>query len=323
MIARESFDSLSSYWKTPDNNLEWNSVFVLPIWLKAWWQCCRTDAELYLTSVRHNADIIGIAPLQVKDKKAMFIGSTDTCDYMDFIIAPGRESEFFNALVDDLKQKGVNHLDLGHLRADSKALVSLVPVARSRGYEVSCYQDTVSLEMDLPPAWEEYLGLLTAKQRHEIRRKLRRLGEMGNFNYRSIEDRDEVHDFMDTFLKLFAESREDKATFLTTQMKSFFRSIADIMADAKLLRLGILELDKIPAAAVICFDYNDTVHLFNSGYAPEYGYLSVGILSKALCIKDSIERGRKKFDFLKGAEIYKYHLGGREIPLYCCQITIK
>ena len=38
----------------------------------------------------------------------------------------------------------------------------------------------------------------------------------------------------------------------------------------------------------------------------------------------AIEYGKikKRFDFLKGAESYKYHLGGREVPIYRCQITI-
>jgi len=55
---------------------------------------------------------------------------------------------------------------------------------------------------------------------------------------------------------------------------------------------------------------------------PEYNYLSAGLLSKVLAIKESIAKGRKKFDFLKGEEIYKHHLGGKEIPLFRCQISI-
>jgi CelD/BcsL family acetyltransferase involved in cellulose biosynthesis len=128
---------------------------------------------------------------------------------------------------------------------------------------------------------------------------------------------------MDTFLKMFTGSRQDKATFMTAQMESFFRLLADTMARNRLLRLGVLELDAKPAAMIMCFDYNDCVYLYNSGYDPEYNYLSVGLLSKALAIKDSIQRGRKRFDFLKGAEAYKYHLGGREVPIYRCQINMK
>ena len=110
---------------------------------------------------------------------------------------------------------------------------------------------------------------------------------------------------------------------MNAQRESFFKSLAKAMAQAQLLRLGILELDALPIAVVMCFDYNDTVYLYNSGYDPTYGSLSVGLISKILSIKDSIGRGRRKFDFLKGAEDYKYRLGGKEIPLHGCQIRLK
>ncbi len=179
------------------------------------------------------------------------------------------------------------------------------------------------MELDLPSTWDEYLAMLDRKQRHEVRRKLRRLEAAGNVDYHVVEDSAAVHEVMDIFLKLFSESREDKATFMTAQMESFFRSLADSMAEAGLLKVGILELDTLPVAMVMCFDYNNCVYLYNSGYDPQYRSLSVGLLSKVLHIKDSIQRGRKRFDFLKGGEPYKYHLGGRDTPLHSCQITIR
>jgi hypothetical protein len=65
------------------------------------------------------------------------------------------------------------------------------------------------------------------------------------------------------------------------------------------------------------------VFLYNNGYDPKYSFLSVGLISKVLCIKDSVERGRGKFDFLKRTEEYKHRLGGKEIPFYGCQISFK
>jgi CelD/BcsL family acetyltransferase involved in cellulose biosynthesis len=127
---------------------------------------------------------------------------------------------------------------------------------------------------------------------------------------------------MDTFFKMFVESRQDKANFMTEKMRSFFNRLANVMVKAGLLKLGVLELDGRPLAEIMCFDYRDGIYLYNSGYDPGYVSLSAGLLSKVLAIKDSIEIGRKKFDFLKGAEIYKSHLGGREVPLFRCQITI-
>jgi len=322
-VTQETFTGLASFWNDPSHHLNWNSIFVLPSWLKVWWQEFRPRAELYLRTVRQGEKIIGIAPLMVADKKASFLGSVDVCDYLDFVVAPGMERDFFSVLLNDLKQKGVTHLDLKSLRPDSTVLTSLVGLARDQGYEVLCQPEDVSLELDLPSTWEEYLAILTAKQRHEVRRKLRRLLEAGKVDHHIIEDSAAINNVMDTFLKMFTESRSDKAAFLTTQRESFFRSLANTMARDGLLRLGILELDSIPAAMVMCFDYNGCIYLYNSGYDPQYNSLSVGLLSKVLCIKESIEKGKKRFDFLKGDEAYKYHLGGREIPLYNCQISIR
>jgi len=322
-VTEETFASLNSYWTDSRHNLNWGLIFVFPGWLQVWWQVFGSGTELYLRTVRQEEKIIGIAPLLVKEKTASIVGSADVCDYLDFIVAPGMEGDFFSVLLDDLMQKGINHLDLRPLRPDSTIFANLVDIAKERKYDIHCQLEDVSLELELPSTWEEYLTKLAAKQRHEVGRKLRRLWEAGNIGYHIVEDSAVVHDVMDAFLKLFSESREDKATFMTDQMELFFRSLADTMAEAGLLKLGILELDTLPTAMVMCFDYNDCTYLYNSGYNPHYSALSVGLLSKVLCIKDSIQKGRKRFDFLKGKEAYKYHLEGIEVPLYSCQITIK
>jgi CelD/BcsL family acetyltransferase involved in cellulose biosynthesis len=176
--------------------------------------------------------------------------------------------------------------------------------------------------MGLPVTWEDYLESLVTKQRHEVRRKLRRLLEAGKIDYHCLKAGEGLAGFMDTFLKLFVVSREDKADFMTPRMEAYFRSLAEAMAQAGLLRLGVLELDTQPVAMIMGFDYNGGMYLYNSAFDPQYRELSVGLLSKVLCVKASIEEGKKRFDFLKGDETYKHHLGGREVPIYGCQITI-
>jgi len=323
-VTQESFDSLTSYWTDSSHHLKWGSVFVLPSWLKVWWREFKPGTELYLGVIREQSDIIGIAPLQVKGEKASFVGSPDVCDYLDFVVVPGRESDFFNVLLDDLRQQGINHLDLRPLRPDSTVVTHLAGVAKNRGFGVLCHEEEVTVEMDLPATWEEYLAGLDKKQRHEVKRKLRRLWEAGNVDYRCLlVSPQEVADLTDTFLKLFSLSRGRKADYMTAQREAFFRSLAEAMAEIKLLRFGILQVDALPAAMIMGFDYNESMYLYNSAYDPQYNSLSVGLLSKVLCLKESIGRGMKKWDFLKGAERYKYQLGGSEIPLYNYQITIK
>jgi len=322
-VIQETFDSLTSYWADGAYHLRWSSVFVLPAWMKVWWQEFGAGAELYLRAVRQGEKIIGVAPLLVREGTASIIGSEDVCDYLDFVIVPGMEREFFSTLLDDLKQKGISRLDLRPLRPDSTVLTVLADIARNRGYEVLRQDNAVSLEMDLPVTWDEYLEILDKKQRHEMRRKLRRLWKTDNVDYHCYEVGQETRDFMDIFLKLFTLSRKEKANFMTARMESFFRSLAKAMAEIGLLRFGMIKLGTLPVSMIMGFDYNDSMYLYNSAYNPQYNSLSVGLLCKALCLKESIEKGKKKFDFLKGDEPYKYHIGGKEVPLYSCQITIR
>ena len=60
----------------------------------------------------------------------------------------------------------------------------------------------------------------------------------------------------------------------------------------------------------LAFEDGVTTYLYNSGYDPAYSHLAVGLISKAHAIRDSIERGLTRFDFLRGEEDYKRRLGG-------------
>jgi CelD/BcsL family acetyltransferase involved in cellulose biosynthesis len=178
------------------------------------------------------------------------------------------------------------------------------------------------LGLDLPSSWETYLDSLNGKQRHEVRRKLRRLEEAAEVRYCVVDRPDETEGLLDAFFQLFRISRSDKEAFLTERMTAFFQGLVRAMAREGLLRLGLLYLDNALAAATLSFDYNGQVLLYNNGFDPVYERLSVGLLSKVYGLRHSIEQGRCRYDFLKGNEIYKYRLGGQEVPLHRCRITL-
>jgi CelD/BcsL family acetyltransferase involved in cellulose biosynthesis len=319
-VTLETFESLQSYWRNPEYPLNWECLFVVPAWLKVWWQTFGTGWEPHLCSVRCNDELIGIAPILFQGGKARLVGSPDVCDYLDVIVTPGSGRAFFQHLIPYLRQQGISHLDLGVIRADSIISNDLFPIAKSLNCKVFSEPEDVTIELDLPSTWDEFLKLLTGKERHEIRRKLRRLNEAARVNFRVVEGRAEVSEAIDLFLTLFKLNRSDKSDFMTDQRASFFRSLAGAMAEARILKLFFLDLDQTPAAAVMCFDYNSTVYLYNNGYDNQYRSLSVGLLSKVFAIQDSIQRGKKTYDFLKGTEAYKQRLGGKPVQLYRCQV---
>lgn len=318
----ETFESLASFWRYPEYPLNWECLFVIPAWLKVWWQTYGTGLEPHLCAIRCNDELIGVAPLFFQGRKARLIGSPDVCDYLDVIVAPGGGKAFFQHLIPYLGQQGISQLDLGVVRADSVIFSELFAAAESLNCTVFSEPEDVSMELELPASWDKFLKLLTGKERHEIRRKLRRLDEAGRVNFRVVENPTEASEGIDLFLALFKLNRSDKSDFMTAQRASFFRSLAGAMAAAGILKLFFLDLDEKPAAAVMCFDYQSTVYLYNNGYDDQYRSLSVGLLSKVFAIQDSIRRGKNKYDFLKGTEVYKHRLGGQPVQLYRCQVKL-
>ncbi|HSW58607.1 MAG TPA: GNAT family N-acetyltransferase [Dehalococcoidales bacterium] len=322
-ISDLTLESLEQIYQDPESKLDWNLVFTTPAWLKAWWRNFGSGAELFLRSVMQDGKIIGVAPLQIRGKTASIIGNVDVCDYQDFILLPGKENQFFNAILDDLAKQNVTNLHLETIRPDSKAAVSLMPLAKERGLAIDFQPTDVSFEIKLPVTWEAYLQGLDGKQRHEIKRKMRNLQTLGSSRYYSTSEKSEIPQALDRFLKLFPESRGDKAHFMTNAMQDYFRDLTLALTEAGVVRFGTLEFASQPVAMVMYFDYNNNMYLYNSAYDPAYRSLSVGIISKAACVRDGIEKGKRIFDFLKGPENYKAYMGGREIKLYGCHIILE
>lgn len=321
-VSPENFSSLYSYYQKSDSSLRWEPLFVIPTWLQTWWDVLGSGFTLQLLAIYKDNQIIGIAPLKVKEKIASIIGSDDVSDYLDFIVLSGQENIFCSCLLEYLPKKDISYLDLYHIRPESVVFRFLIKEAEKQGFEVSCHQDDVTLELNLPSCWDDYLTYLSGKQRHEIRRKMRRIQEAGSIKYYTISGVDKINHFMPTFFWMFSESRVDKKKFLTTSREPFFRSMVTNMAQEGYLKMGLLELNHKPVSIILYFDYNNKIYLYNSGYDPQYKSLSVGLITKLFCIKDSIEKNKTIFDFLKGNEAYKYRLGGKEVPLYRCRITI-
>ena len=62
-VSTETFDTITAYWSNPQQSLEWECLFVLPGWLKVWWNNFAGDQSALLCAVREQGELIGIAPL--------------------------------------------------------------------------------------------------------------------------------------------------------------------------------------------------------------------------------------------------------------------
>ena len=320
-VQRESFDAIAAEWERILSRTAANTIFITPWWQRLWWRRYGGDARLELLSVRRDDALLGIAPLMISGDALSFLGDTDLFDYHDFLVIDGCEADFYSALWRHIAALDWRTLALKSLRQDSHTLKRLPALAQADGCETEITQEDVSPYTALQPTWDEYLAALRKKDRHELRRKLRRLQNGGNANQYAYTDPDAIADAMPDFFRLMRASSGDKNDFLTPDRERFFRELACELATRGQFKLFFLEVDQARVAACICFDYDDNFLLYNSGYDPEYSALSVGLLNKALCIREAIESGKRRFDFLRGDERYKYNLGGKDQTVH--ELTIR
>jgi CelD/BcsL family acetyltransferase involved in cellulose biosynthesis len=321
-IREESLAGYRVLWRKSRKDLPWSCLCMLPPWIESWWTVFGRRADLHICAFYCGDTPVGVAPLQVDGKIARLIGDADVCDYLDFIVWPGAYRPFFESLFDYLRQSGITALDLRAQRPDSAFMAALAQSSHRLDCETICDIEDQTYELELPSSWDAYLASLRGKDRHEIRRKTRRLCEAGKISTRMAAEVKDVQKVMPVFMELFANNRSDKAAFMTDQMSGYFLRLAKAASKEGFLKLLLVELDNNPAAAVMLFDHNRTRYLYNNGYAQRYHALSVGHLSKVYSIQDGINSGIQRYDFLKGQEPYKKRLGGKAVPICRCQVKI-
>lgn len=316
-----SFQEIEREWESVLRDSPENTLFLTSQWQKVWWDTFGDGHTMCGFTYPESNEISAIASLAKSGDTVSFIGSEDTFDYNDFLIRPGHEVGFYQTLLDCMEEQKFGMLRLVSLRETSPTLQILPDLARKHGYTVEVKEEDVTSGIGLPSTWDEYLSLLNKKDRHELRRKIRRMDSQTDWKWYSLTEPTEVNERLGEFIKLMRQSRADKDEFMTPERERFFYNITQRMSELGLLQLYFLHMDGVTVATSLCFDYGGSRLLYNSGYDPEYAYYSVGLLLNAMCLKDAIEQGLTYFDFLRGPEPYKAHLGGQQRNLYQMVVT--
>lgn len=317
------FSTLSGEWDDLCLRCATGNPFLTAAWHKLWWNCWHRDRRLKIIALYEtNGTLCGIAPLcsgsAADDTALKLLGSSDFCDYRDFIVAAGSEVRFYETLFPYLMARPARRvvLTLSSLQHHSPTISFFRKLAQENDCEITVTPEDTAPCMDLPADFETYLNSLSAKDRHEIRRKKRRAEQMGTLSFERICDPSRIVAALPSFLDLFRSSGGMKRAFLTPEREGFFRSLAEEFSGRGWLDLYALSLNGRAITYLLCFSYNRTLYLYNAAYDNRHAQVSPGIVAIALCIEDAIKRGIRRFEFLRGNEAYKYRFGGRDHHIY-------
>ncbi len=321
--ADSAFDVLQREWNPLLQRAPVNHVFYTWEWQKTWWEAY-CPGDLRVLACRQDGQLVGIAPLFVTEsvgkRTIQIIGCVDVTDYLDFIVDQEHLTAVFAAFADYFAacREDFDVLDFCNIPFDSPSRKILPGLLEERGFSTDVVQQEVCPIIELPKDWTGYLRMLDKKQRHELRRKIRRIqGSDKTIDWYIVNGRHDLEEEVTHFVRLMAASDPEKAAFLRNDKNlRFFRKIVSLLQECGWLQMKFLTVDEERAAAYINFVYGDRVMVYNSGHDHrDYADLSPGIVLLAYSIRHAIEQGYQTYDFLRGDEPYKYRMGGRDNPV--------
>jgi CelD/BcsL family acetyltransferase involved in cellulose biosynthesis len=280
--------------------------------------------ELTQTKLRHGGtpDLTPVSPTAT----AIFFGASYHADYATILADPADLPRVADAvaaaLADRPDLEPWDVVDLRRLRCGDPAADALAAGLRAHsvaeGWLVDVEREDVCPVVNLPVDVdiETFLGGLGKKTRHEIRRKVRRAEGVGPIR---LESSDQPLADLETFIELHQKRWGVDGLFPDTpggeQSRVLVRRMFELCEGGGPIRLSFLWVgDRRIAAGIHVQDSNGYL-FYNAGIDPDARDLSPGVILVYVYIRQALERGITRFDFLRGDEPYKYEWGAVDEPI--------
>jgi CelD/BcsL family acetyltransferase involved in cellulose biosynthesis len=303
-------------------------------WLTGWWKHygdTRSDGgiergrQLYVLAVYESpppADsdtraLIGIVPWYlersaVKGNVLKWLGSGEVCtDHLSVLCQPANTERVVQAIAESLRAyDDWDRLQLDAVDSDDIAIERLVTVLEHSGSEVTREPADACWALELPTTWDDYLASISKSHRKQLRQLERRVLESDRVQWHCVQKSDELPAAWDVLVDLHQRRRSslgEPGCFASDQFHAFHRDVAERMLARNALRISWLALDGVPAAAEYHFADRTATYAYQGGVDPDRLDEEPGRLSTILCLKQAIEEGHQRLDFLRGDEPYKAH----------------
>jgi CelD/BcsL family acetyltransferase involved in cellulose biosynthesis len=89
-------------------------------------------------------------------------------------------------------------------------------------------------------------------------------------------------------------------------LQAFHRDVVVRLAEAGWLRFEEIWAEGACRASIYGIDAGEAYCFYQSGYDPDWAKRSVGLVCLGLSIEEALERGVRRYDFLRGTETYKF-----------------
>ena len=273
----------------------------------------------------HGSECTAVPP----DAKAVFFGASYHADYATILCSAADLAAVAAAVAVSFSEppdpehgsQPWDVVDLRRLRVSDPLLPALQRALETSDprWRVTREQEDVCPVISAPSGdWDEYLATLDKKDRHEIRRKIRRAAVIGDLSIDIAPPTEEaIEQFIDLHTRRFGEDGLFPSGAGGDRSRRFIHRLAQLERDSAdgQLHVGLVRCGTRLVWAMLAFDDGATCFLYNAGMDPDARDVSPGITGTALYFENRLAAGRRRFDFLRGDEPYKYEWGAHDEPI--------
>jgi CelD/BcsL family acetyltransferase involved in cellulose biosynthesis len=265
--------------------------FQSPHWLLPWWQHFGAQEPFAVAARNADGSLDSLAPLYVlrddDESLGMLIG-TGMTDYLDLLAAPGAD---LAPLVQTIAGHDCMLWDFQQLRPSEPCPI-----------------------LALAGAGDDLQNVLSTHARKKLRYYRRALARRGAVTVEAATS-ENLDELLAALYDLHARRwslRNLPGVLGDDVVQSFHRAVAPRMLAAGALRMYATRIDGRIVAVFYGFAHHGTVYYYLSGYEPELEKLSIGTLLVGHALEQAVRDGATTFDFLRGAEEYKYAWGATD-----------
>ena len=315
----DELEALAPAWRALWQSQPDATPFDSPAWLLSWWKCLG-HGELWTLALENEAgQLIGLAPLfRYTDpangwRRLLFLG-TSVSDELNVLTAPGQHEPVLEALGHFLEDHSDEWdvVDLQELRAQSVVRMFLPAGLVVRGTPCA-----VRPVVPLPETAEQYRASLGSGLRRNLRRYREQLAALGPITFETATPATHA-EFAAAFFTLHKSRWQERIESMMDQprVERFHCEAMAALAEAGLLRLHGLRLNGEIVAIVYALQAGLRAYSYLGGFRPELSGYTPGTLIMGYAIEQAIAEGAREWDFLRGAEKYKYAWGALDQSNY-------
>ena len=308
------------------------SVHGSPEWVESWMTTLgRLDQPRFVTAWE-NGQLVGLLPLviarsswaELGGKRLQFVGGRRG-DYHDVLVAAGREAEVVPRLVHEaltmIRQTGL--LVFHHLPEDSPSLPILRTMLAVDGLvcrEVATTAPYLILDRSLPSLAEQW----RKSHRDDLRRQRRHLEKLGSLSFTIHQKVKEIlrqlPGFFDAHRRCYLGRGRKSLPGNDLRTQDFLQTLVVALGcenPVRRVHFATLDLDGKAIAYHLGFISGQVFLYYLPTYEPELEQYSPGkVLLHHLIEHGFAHESWQVFDFMRGAEPYKYRWTKTERTIY-------